>query len=228
MRKAWDPQKPVETLFKQIQDCVDFAEAGGVAIGAAQKLASAYSKIFKSGKFNSACRRWDEKVEADKTWNNFNIHFAAAYRQHRQMQRETVGAQGLANAAVTQASEDDLEEQALGAFANLATAIAIDLNVVAQLTEANSRLAKQLEDNATSLKEVKALLIKSAQNVLAVAIRNVPLAAPSHPPRITIAGHMVTKWHVPIKRVCTQRKGTNVKQQRPTIWEGPKSTGIDL
>jgi hypothetical protein len=41
MRKAWDPQQPVETLFKQIQDCVDFAEAGGVAIGAAQILSSA-------------------------------------------------------------------------------------------------------------------------------------------------------------------------------------------
>jgi hypothetical protein len=61
MRKAWDPQQPVETLFKQIKDCVGFAEAGGVAIGAAQKLSSAYSKIFKSGKFNSVCCRWDEK-----------------------------------------------------------------------------------------------------------------------------------------------------------------------
>jgi hypothetical protein len=107
-RKAWDPQQPVETLFKQIQDCVDFAEAGGVAIGAAQKLSSAYSKIFKSGKFNSFCRRWEEKIEADKTWNNFKIHFAAAYRQHSQTQGEKVGAQGFANAAITQASEDDL------------------------------------------------------------------------------------------------------------------------
>jgi hypothetical protein len=44
MRKAWDPHQPVEMLFKQIQDCVDFSEAGGVAIGAAQKLSSAYSK----------------------------------------------------------------------------------------------------------------------------------------------------------------------------------------
>jgi hypothetical protein len=61
MRTAWYPQQPVETLFKQIQDCVDFAESGGVKIGAAQKLSSAYSKIFKSGKFNSDCRRWDEK-----------------------------------------------------------------------------------------------------------------------------------------------------------------------
>jgi hypothetical protein len=30
MSKEWDPQQPVEALFKQIQDCVDFAEAGGV------------------------------------------------------------------------------------------------------------------------------------------------------------------------------------------------------
>jgi hypothetical protein len=86
MYKAWDPQQPVETLFKQIQDCVDFTEDDGFTIRTAQKLLSAYSKIFKSGKFNSACRRWDENFEAEKTWNNFKIHFAAAYHQHRKMQ----------------------------------------------------------------------------------------------------------------------------------------------
>jgi hypothetical protein len=143
MRKEWDHQQPVETLFKQIQDYVDFTEAGGVTICAAQKLSSAYSKIFKSGKCNSDCRRWDEKIEAGKTWNNFKIRFAAAYCQHRQMQGETVGAQGYANAAVAQ-PEDDLAEQAMGSFANIATVTAVDRGVVAQLTEANSRLAKQL------------------------------------------------------------------------------------
>jgi hypothetical protein len=59
MRTEWEPQQPVETLSKQIQDCVDFAEAGGVAIGATQKLSSTYSKIFKSGNFKSVCHRWD-------------------------------------------------------------------------------------------------------------------------------------------------------------------------
>jgi hypothetical protein len=29
MRRAWDPQQPVESLFKQIQDCADYLEAGG-------------------------------------------------------------------------------------------------------------------------------------------------------------------------------------------------------
>jgi hypothetical protein len=159
MHKAWDPHQPVETLFKKIQDCVDFAEAGGFITGATQKLSSAYSKIFKSGKFNSACRIWDEKLAADNTWNNLKIRFAAAYLHHRKMQGETLGAQGYANAAVAQ-SEDDLAEQALGAFSKLATATAVDGGVVSQLTEANSRLAEQLEDNALALKEVKALLKK--------------------------------------------------------------------
>jgi hypothetical protein len=103
----------------------DFTEAGGVTIGVAQKLSSAYCKIFKSGKFNSARRIWDEKVEADRTCNNFKLHFAAAYRQHRQMQGDTVGAQGYTNAPVAQ-PEDDLAEQALDAFANIATATAVD------------------------------------------------------------------------------------------------------
>jgi hypothetical protein len=40
MRNAWDPQQPVERLFKQIQHCVEFTEAGGVTIGAVQKLSS--------------------------------------------------------------------------------------------------------------------------------------------------------------------------------------------
>jgi hypothetical protein len=32
MRKAWDPQQPVGTLFKQIQDCAGYAEAGGLKL----------------------------------------------------------------------------------------------------------------------------------------------------------------------------------------------------
>jgi hypothetical protein len=34
--KAWNPQQPVETLFNQIQDCVDYVEAGGIKIGPAK------------------------------------------------------------------------------------------------------------------------------------------------------------------------------------------------
>jgi hypothetical protein len=33
MRRTWDPQQPIESLFKKIQDCADYSEAGGVLIG---------------------------------------------------------------------------------------------------------------------------------------------------------------------------------------------------
>jgi hypothetical protein len=46
MRRDWVPHQPVETLFKQIQDCADYSEAGGVHIGHPQKINVGYAKIF--------------------------------------------------------------------------------------------------------------------------------------------------------------------------------------
>jgi hypothetical protein len=58
--------------------------------------------------------------------------------------------------------EDQMAEATIGALANLSTvtSIAADRGVVATLTEANARLAKQLEDNSNELRELKALLKK--------------------------------------------------------------------
>jgi hypothetical protein len=96
----------------------------------------------------SACRRWNEKPAADKTWTHFKSHFAAAHRQHKQMQMqgETAANDGYhsANAAMTR-NEDQMAEATIGALANMSTAAAADRGVVAALTQANSRLVKQLE-----------------------------------------------------------------------------------
>jgi hypothetical protein len=86
MRRAWDPQQPAETLFKKIQDCADYSEADGVLIGHPQQINVGYAKIFATGLFMSACRWWNEKQTAEKTWTQFKSHFAAAHRQHKQMQ----------------------------------------------------------------------------------------------------------------------------------------------
>jgi hypothetical protein len=161
MRLAWDPQQPVETLFKQIQDCPDYYEAGGVLIGHPQQINVGYAKIFATGHFMSACRRWNEKATAEKTSTQFKSHFAADHRQHKQMQGESAATAGYhsANAAITQ-NEDQMAEATIGALANLATATAADRGVVAALTQANSRLAKQLEENSSELRELKALIKK--------------------------------------------------------------------
>jgi hypothetical protein len=71
MRRAWDPQQPVEFLFKKIQDCADYSEAGGVSINPSQKINVGYAKIFATGQLMSACCRWNEKPAAEKTWTHF-------------------------------------------------------------------------------------------------------------------------------------------------------------
>jgi hypothetical protein len=159
MRRAWDPHQPVETLFKQIQDCADYSEAGGVPIGHSQQINFGYEKIFATGHFMSACRRWNKKPATEKTWTHFKSHFAAAHRHHKQMQGESAATAGYhsANAAMTQ-NEDQMAEATIGALANLATATASDRGVVAALTQANYRLVKQLEETSSELRELKAFL----------------------------------------------------------------------
>jgi hypothetical protein len=109
----------------------------------------------------SACRWWNEEHTIEKTWTQFKSHFAAAHRQHKQMQGESAATAGYhsANAAISH-TEDHMAEATIGALANLATTTAAEKGVVAVLTQANARLAKQLEENSNELREMKALLNK--------------------------------------------------------------------
>jgi hypothetical protein len=77
------------------------------------------------------------------------------------MQGESVATAGYhsANTAVAH-NEDQMAEATIVALENLATATASDRGVVAALTQADYRLTKQLEDNSTELKELRALIHK--------------------------------------------------------------------
>jgi hypothetical protein len=134
MRRAWDPQQPVESLFKKIQDCADYSDAGGVIIGHPQQINIVYAKIFTTGHFMSACRRWNDKPIADKTWAQFKAPFSVARRQHKQMQGESAAPAGYhsSNAAVGQ-TEDQMAEATIGSLTNRATATAADRSVVATM-----------------------------------------------------------------------------------------------
>jgi hypothetical protein len=148
-------------LFNQIQDCADYSEAGGVLIEHPHQINIGYAKIFATGHFMSACRLCNENPLAEKTWAQFKSHFAAAHRQHKQMQGESAATAGYhsAKAAVGQ-TEDQMVESTIGALANLATATAAYRSVVVALTEANARLVKQLEDNSNELRELNSLIKK--------------------------------------------------------------------
>jgi hypothetical protein len=140
-----------------------------------------------------------------------------------------VGAQGYANADVAQ-PEDDLAEQALGAFTNLATATAVDRGVVAQLTEATSRLKKQLEDNATALKVIKAFLKKErAERANSGNSERPPRhnVTPSSDNYCSYHGYKVACTHT--SQTCMYPKDGHQREATKTkTWEDPKSSRIDF
>jgi hypothetical protein len=92
-------------------DSVSGSTTNRVEIGHAQQINVAYTKIFATGNFVIAYRRWNEKDPSAKTWANFKVHFAAAHRQHKQMQGESAANYGYhaSNAAVFQ-TEDQMAE----------------------------------------------------------------------------------------------------------------------
>jgi hypothetical protein len=130
-------------------------------IATEQTKATEKKQALATGHFMSACRRWNEKPLADKTWALFKAHFSASHRQHKKMQRESAATSGYhsANVAVGK-TEDQMAEATIGAPANLDMATAADRGVVATLMEANARLVKQLEDNSNELRKLKDLINK--------------------------------------------------------------------
>jgi hypothetical protein len=160
MRQAWDRQQPVESLFKQIRGCADFSEAGGVITGHPQQINVGYAKIFSTGQIMSACRRWNEKQTIEKLGHNSrhtSLLYTASTSKCRGGPQQPQGIMQQTPLWVKQRTKWLIN---IGALANLETSTATDRGVVATLTEVNARLAKQLEDNASELLELKALLKK--------------------------------------------------------------------
>jgi hypothetical protein len=135
------------TLFQKIQDARAFAVAGGQSYGAAMIVNVAYTLIFTTGVFPDACRAWQSRAIARKTWAQFKIDFATAHREFR-LTNQTAQQSGFhsANMMIEQGRDESMQDTA-EAIAQLATATATasDRGTVATLTTTNAKLATQLE-----------------------------------------------------------------------------------
>lgn len=87
MKAPYDPSTPIEHLFAQVDDSIDYADAGNSAFTDIQILTTAYLLVFQTGQFEKACDEWDDKPAADKTWLTFKTHFRAAYLKNINKQR---------------------------------------------------------------------------------------------------------------------------------------------
>jgi hypothetical protein len=145
LNTPYDPNQLIEMLFQKIQDARAFAVAGGQPYGASMIVNVAYTLVFNTGLFPDACRAWQSRAIAAKTWAQFKIDFATAHREFR-LTKQTTQQSGFhsANMMIEQGRDDSMQERA-EEIAQLATATASDRGTVATLTTTNAKLANQLE-----------------------------------------------------------------------------------
>jgi hypothetical protein len=145
------------SLFQQIQDARAFAVAGGQPYGDAMILNVDYTLVFNTGLFPDACRAWQVRPKAQKTWINFNIHFTAAHLEFR-LTNQTSHQSGFHSANMM--IENHPYQGTADAIAQLAVATAFDRETVATLTATNAKLTLQLETSQAYVKKLKEYIVQ--------------------------------------------------------------------
>jgi hypothetical protein len=145
LNTPYDPNQPIETLFQQIQDARAFAVADGQPYGAAMIINVSYTLVFNTWLYPDACRAWQSRAIAAKTWAQFKIYFATAHREFR-LTNQTAHQYGFhsANMMIEKGRDGSMQDTA-EAIAQLATATASYRGTLATLTTTNAKLATQLE-----------------------------------------------------------------------------------
>jgi hypothetical protein len=178
--------------------------AGGQTYGAAMIVKVAYTLVFNTGLYPSACRAWQSRTIAAKTWAQFKIDVATAHREFR-LTNQTAQQSGFhsANMMIEQGRDDYMQETA-EEIAQLATATASDRSTIATLTITNAKLANQLE-------AAHALIAQIKSEIATLKIKIKPVWQGQRPTRTTNNdsycwphGYQVAKSHT--SATCNVRK----------------------
>jgi hypothetical protein len=155
LNTPYDPNQLIEKLIQQIQDAQAFIVAGGQPYLVAMIVNVAYTLVFNTWLVPDACRVWQSRAIAAKTWAQFKIDFATSHREFW-LTNQTAQQSGFhtANMMIEQ-GRDDLMQETSDAIAQLVTATASDRSTVSTLTTTNAKLASQLEASHDIIAKLK-------------------------------------------------------------------------
>ena len=75
----------ITTYFDQIEDAVEFAEAGESPFIMVQITTKAFIQMFTTGLFKDECKAWNFLPPIAPDWATFKLIFTAAARELREM-----------------------------------------------------------------------------------------------------------------------------------------------
>jgi hypothetical protein len=200
----YNPNQPIETLFQQIQDARAFAVAGGQPYGAAMIVNVAYTLVFNTGLFPDACRAWQSRAIAGKTWAQFKLDFATAHSEFR-LTNQTAHQSGFhsANMMIEQGRDETMQDT-VDAITQLATATASDRGTVATLTTTNAKLATQLEAAQAQIAQLKNEIAILKNKIKPAWQGQRPVKTTNNDSYCWLHGYQVAKSHT--SAICNMKK----------------------
>jgi hypothetical protein len=90
LTEAWNPDDPIENLWRNIKVTRAVANQGGEAISDGTTIQLTLLALGKTGVHSHAIETWFDKDEADHTWANFQLHF----NKHEKIRLSKLTAQG--------------------------------------------------------------------------------------------------------------------------------------
>ena len=81
MDVPFDQAGAIETYFDQIEDAVEFAEAGASPFTMVQIITKAFIQMFSTGLFKDECKAWNRFPPVSRDWATFKLIFTAAARE---------------------------------------------------------------------------------------------------------------------------------------------------
>ena len=86
----YDIDTPIDTVFDEVEDFVEFATHAKVTTTQAMTVTIGYVILWKTGKLNDGIKEWDRKPAVQQTWINFKDHFRAAHKAELSLNHKSV------------------------------------------------------------------------------------------------------------------------------------------
>jgi hypothetical protein len=156
---TYNHTRPIVNIFTDINAYANMADAAHATETTAQLINIGIIIITRSTIFSSDIRKWHDKEEADKTWQNFTAHFKTAQKAIKKSQpaitTDSLGYHEQANAAtpgvVDQVIERLQNQQEVG------TVITADSIAEQQMQDHLSHMANSTQQSQQMLEQMSAL-----------------------------------------------------------------------
>jgi hypothetical protein len=152
-------------MYKQIQTNCNIAEMANQPYSTAQKLSFAYTLVFKRGMYFNACKEWDAKPAANKTWTNFKLHFKEEQTRLDCQQHTTQqGGYHSANTAIAAQATESVAQIIASTNAERAALLEIANHQANAATAAGSKYEEKMLEMQSMILDLQKQVTSFAQN----------------------------------------------------------------